>query len=385
MYKISQLAEEFGLSRSTLLYYDRIGLLSPSARTQSDYRLYSPSDRKRLSAICSLRQAGLGVKDIRTILASVPDDTSIVIQRRLSEVGDEIRALQIKQRLLAGMLKARGEGGPESTVNKEMFVAMLRAAGMDDAAMKRLHAEFERRAPEAHHAFLLSLGIPEKEALLIRSWSADFDRDADGRSNIVKGKDCPMDSFLRSTEYIDWQHHAVQAKARELAAGATDKADIVRRCFEFVRDEIRHSWDFRLNPVTYRASEVLEHGTGYCYAKSHLLAALLRANGIPAGLCYQRLSRGDGGPPYCLHGLNAVYLEEYGWYRIDARGNKPGVQAEFCPPVERLAFPVLGPDEADLPDILPEPLAVVVKVLTEHATVEEVYENLPDVELRNCR
>jgi SAM-dependent methyltransferase len=53
-----------------------------------------------------------------------------------------------------------------------MFVAMLRAAGMDDAAMKKLHVEFEKREPEAHHAFLLSLGISEKEALLIRRWSA---------------------------------------------------------------------------------------------------------------------------------------------------------------------------------------------------------------------
>lgn len=63
---------------------------------------------------------------------------------------------------------------------------------------------------------------------------------------------------------------------------------------DFVRDQIRHSADYRPNPVTCKASEVLRHGTGYCYAKSHLLAALLRANGVPAGLCYQRLSVGDG-------------------------------------------------------------------------------------------
>ena len=190
-----------------------------------------------------------------------------------------------------------------------------------------------------------------------------------------------MDIFLASSEYIDWQHPLITAKAGELAAGAGDPVEIARRCFEFVRDEIRHSWDFRQNPVTCRASDTLIHATGYCYAKSHLLAALLRANGIPAGLCYQRLSRGDSGPPYCLHGLNAVWLEGYGWYRIDARGNKPGVDAQFCPPSERLAFPVRAPDEADLPEILPEPLPEVVRVLTTCATVEEVYENLPDVVL----
>lgn len=188
-----------------------------------------------------------------------------------------------------------------------------------------------------------------------------------------------MIQYLQSSEYIDWQHPAVLAKAMELAFDATDRTDVARRCFEFVRDRIRHSWDYRLNPVTCRASDVLLHGTGYCYAKSHLLAALLRANGIPAGLCYQQLSIGDSGPPYCLHGLTAVWLEQHGWYRIDPRGNKPGIDAQFCPPVERLAFAGNGCLEADLPEIWMEPLPAVIRVLTEYGTVEEVYEHLPDI------
>ena len=102
------------------------------------------------------------------------DDTTAVLQHRLRQVGMEIQALQTQQRLLAGMLKLNGEGGPESAVDKEMFVAMLRADGMDDAAMKQLHGEFERRAPQAHHNFLLSLGISENEALQIRKWSVDY-------------------------------------------------------------------------------------------------------------------------------------------------------------------------------------------------------------------
>jgi DNA-binding transcriptional MerR regulator len=172
MYRISELAQLFGLSRSTLLYYDRIGLLSPSARSGAGYRQYSPADRARLESICSLRRAGMDIEGIRAILATADDDTTAVLRRRLDEIGGEIEALRTKQHLLAGMLKVQGEGGPGATVNKEMFIAMLRAAGMDDAAMKKLHVEFERREPDAHHAFLLSLGIPEKEALLIRTWSA---------------------------------------------------------------------------------------------------------------------------------------------------------------------------------------------------------------------
>jgi len=124
------------------------------------------------------------------------------------------------------------------------------------------------------------------------------------------------------------------------------------------------AWDYRINPVTCKASEVLTHGTGYCYAKSHLLAALLRANAIPVGLCYQRLTVESAGPPYCLHGLNTAYLGQYGWYRIDARGNKPSVLADCCPPIEKLAFPVIDPLERDFPEIWAEPLPLVVNALT---------------------
>jgi transglutaminase-like putative cysteine protease len=186
-----------------------------------------------------------------------------------------------------------------------------------------------------------------------------------------------MNAYLRSTEVIDWKNLAVLAQAQALSGGTP--LEVAQRCFEWVRDEIRHSYDYHLNPVTCTASEVLAARTGYCYAKSHLLAALLRANGIPAGLCYQRLTAYEEGQ-YSLHGLNAVYLPEYGWYRVDARGNKPGVDAQFVPPVERLAFRPSEAGEADFTAILSDPLAIVVERLRSCATWDAVSENLPDIE-----
>jgi hypothetical protein len=189
-----------------------------------------------------------------------------------------------------------------------------------------------------------------------------------------------MNKYLASSKYIDWEHPDILAKAKDLTNGATIKEHIAQRCFEFVRDEIRHSWDYKQNPVTCIASEVLKHRTGYCYAKSHVLAALLRANKIPAGLCYQRLTVTED-PPFCLHGLNAIYLDDYGWYRIDPRGNKPGVSTEFCPPEEKLAFPIITPGEADLPEIWTEPLPLVTDILTSCSTYKEIAKSLPDIEL----
>ena len=121
-----------------------------------------------------------------------------------------------------------------------------------------------------------------------------------------------------------------------------------------------------------------------------MLAALLRASGIPAGFCYQRLSIDGNGPPFSLHGLNAVWLPEHGWYRIDARGNRQGndntkktirIDAQFTPPIERLAFRIEHPGEVDLPEIWPEPLTVVITALRSHETVESLFNNLPDLAL----
>jgi len=187
--------------------------------------------------------------------------------------------------------------------------------------------------------------------------------------------------FLANTDVIDWQYESIQRIAAQLTDPSAGVLETAKRCFEWVRDNIRHSCDHRLNPVTCSASEVLAHGTGYCYAKSHLLTALLRANDIPAGFCYQRLSIDDTGPPFCLHGLNAIHLPEVGWYRVDARGNREGICAEFCPPNEQLAFPIQLPGEKDFPEILPAPLQAVVDALRSQNTWDAMLANLPDVEV----
>lgn len=188
-----------------------------------------------------------------------------------------------------------------------------------------------------------------------------------------------LDSYLASKDVIDWQHQEVIALAKRLGKGAAHSIEAAQRCFEWVRDEIEHSTDHGRCEVTCRASEVLAARTGFCYAKSHLLAALLRANGIPAALCYQRLSLDGAGPPFCLHGLNAVYLPDHGWYRVDARGNKPAVDAQFTPPIERLAFAVTLPGEADVPGRYAEPLPEVLEVLRRFNTATAVAANLPDL------
>jgi len=188
-----------------------------------------------------------------------------------------------------------------------------------------------------------------------------------------------MKEFLISSPYIDCDHPAIRQLAAQLATGVQSERELAQRTFAWVRDRIKHCLDCHTSALPLKASDVLAAGTGFCYAKSHLLAALLRANRIPAGLSYQRLSLSGSGAPYCLHGLNAVYLTEYGWYRVDPRGNRSDIDAQFCPPTERLAFALHDSHEFEVPGIFAAPLPLVVNTLKRYRKVEDALPHLPDI------
>jgi len=189
--------------------------------------------------------------------------------------------------------------------------------------------------------------------------------------------------YLEATDIIDFGYEksrAVTDLSYDITAYSKDKVDYVKNAFEYVRDKIHHSADIVGKTVTCKASEVLMAKEGSCYAKSHLLAAILRCSQIPTGFCYQRLILDDKTALYyILHGLNAVYIEDINkWIRLDARGNKPGVNAQFSLEQEHLAFPVrIEMGEEDMPVILAEPDKNVVRSLTEYKTVEALWANLP--------
>jgi transglutaminase-like putative cysteine protease len=182
--------------------------------------------------------------------------------------------------------------------------------------------------------------------------------------------------FLRPSTVVDFEEQSVAALARSLSD--EDVLVTTERCFTWVRDEVQHSIDHPTPTVTCAASEVLRERTGLCYAKSHLLVALLRANGIASGFVYQRLTVSGPNPPFCLHGLVGVWLPEHGLYRIDPRGNRAGIDARFAPPEEHLAFTNAHEGEQLFPGVHAEPLPVVVDALTRHTDMRALIEDLPD-------
>ncbi|MGF1569551.1 MAG: transglutaminase family protein [Nodosilinea sp.] len=186
--------------------------------------------------------------------------------------------------------------------------------------------------------------------------------------------------YLTPSAVIDWQHPTILPLAKSLTQSISSVPEQVRVVYEWVRDRISHTYDIGGHRVTCTASEVLHQGHGFCFAKAHLLAALLRSCGIPTGFCYQRLVFDDAQPDrFTLHGLNAVYLAELNrWVRLDARGNKPGVQAEFFWNGEQLAY-LIRPhlDEADYPTIYPQPQPKIITALRAHPTAEALIAHLP--------
>lgn len=166
--------------------------------------------------------------------------------------------------------------------------------------------------------------------------------------------------YLAADEVIESTAPAVVQLASQLRSAHSNDIDFARAAFEWVRDNIAHSVDAEDSRVTLTATEVLHEGVGLCFAKSHLLTAVLRAQGIPAGLCYQRLADDDS---HIVHGLIAAHLNGE-WHRQDPRGNKNGVDAQFSLTTEQLAWPV-DPEqgEIDYPHVHTSPARVVIECL----------------------
>lgn len=175
MKTVRQIAQAFGLSRATLLYYDRVGLLRPFHRTAAGHRLYSAEDERRLARIRELRTAGMPLDEIDAVLepdARFRGSLEEALHRRLAGLNGEISALRRQQQVVLALLKQPGAAGRSRVMTKERWVALLAAAGLDEADRERWHREFERQSPEAHQDFLESLGIETDEIRRIRAWSA---------------------------------------------------------------------------------------------------------------------------------------------------------------------------------------------------------------------
>jgi transglutaminase-like putative cysteine protease len=172
------------------------------------------------------------------------------------------------------------------------------------------------------------------------------------------------ESYLRHSDVVDYDDVTVRQLAGSVAGGSD--VDVLQAAFELVRDRFPHSFDAGAEAgIACSAPDVVRLGHGLCYAKSHLLAAILRCNGIPTGFCYQRMKSEQGG--FVLHGFNAVCVGDR-WVRIDARGNNERVHVTFDLEGDMLAYPVdERAGECEYPVVFSKPDAGLLKALRTQA------------------
>ena len=190
-----------------------------------------------------------------------------------------------------------------------------------------------------------------------------------------------IEDYLKCSNVIDFDNKEIIALVDMLFNKSCNELDFIKRAYEFVRDNISHSADINEDVITCSASEVLREGHGICFAKSHLLAALLRCKSVPTGFCYQKLIVDDEKiPVLAYHGLNGIYLKDYQkWIRLDARGNRSDVNAQFSIEKEQLAFSVRSQmGEEDNFIIYPDPDTNILKNLRKNKTRTVLWNNLPN-------
>jgi hypothetical protein len=190
-----------------------------------------------------------------------------------------------------------------------------------------------------------------------------------------------LSRYLDYTEIIDYDNSIIINFIDSLNLSRYKEVDKVRYLFEYVRDEISHSFDINGSIITCKASEVLANKQGICYAKSNLFAALLRAIKIPCGFGYQRIILDDTKYNWLvLHGYNFVHITEKNkWIKFDPRGNNDEVNVQFSLDRDCLAFPIRTiKSESDENVNHPEPKKSVIESLKISKTINELIDNLPN-------
>ena len=169
MLTISKLAKHFGISRTTILYYEKEGLLLPKIRSENGYRWYGEEEQSRLSFIVNYRANGLPINAIKRLLEQGMSGSQFELLRSHFEtLSAEICRLQIQQRAMISMMQ-EPEILKNNNVTKAMWVDIMIKSGFDEAGMQNWHRHYENVAPDKHLEFLRSLGIGEEEINKIRS------------------------------------------------------------------------------------------------------------------------------------------------------------------------------------------------------------------------
>ncbi|WP_413662048.1 MerR family transcriptional regulator [Microbulbifer sp. ZKSA004] len=172
MLTVTELARHCGISRATILYYEREGILAPTRRSDNGYRWYGQNETRRLEAIVAYRSYGLSLNDIKRLLdGQNTSSQSRILEDHFYQLESEIHKLKEQQRAIVALLKEPSLL-KDQMVTKNRWVEIMRAAGFDEDSMLAWHHKFEEMEPEQHQRFLESLGMKPEEIKSTRGFKA---------------------------------------------------------------------------------------------------------------------------------------------------------------------------------------------------------------------
>jgi len=168
MYTIGELTKDFGLSRSTILYYDKIGLLKPTERAKNNYRRYSDEDRLILADIIRYRETGISLEDIRKLLDMNRTNITEILTDRLKHIQTEMKSLKKQEVMIIEVMINEVAENMTAPFNRVSWTNLLRNIGYSDEDMYEWHKNFEMDNPIRHMAFLKALGFTDEKISAFR-------------------------------------------------------------------------------------------------------------------------------------------------------------------------------------------------------------------------
>jgi MerR family transcriptional regulator, thiopeptide resistance regulator len=193
MRQVGELARETGLTVRTLHHYDQIGLLSPSRRSATGYRLYGSEDIARLQQIRSLRLLGFSLDDIRALLDQPNHSPLHVIELHLNRLREQMALQQtLVERLeaLAARVAASEEPQADDIVRAIEVMTMTehghkyyspeqmeqlekRREAVGDERIRQVEAEWPQLIAEMRSAYERGIDPGDQHVQdLVRRWQA---------------------------------------------------------------------------------------------------------------------------------------------------------------------------------------------------------------------
>lgn len=173
MLTVTKLAKQFNISRTTILHYEKEGLLTPASRSDNGYRRYGSHEIARLELIVNYRSFGISIPEIKELLSKTRDNRQQqILRNQFNNLEQEVQKLRLQQLAIVNYLEAP-ELLKSNNMTKEKWTDIMRSSGLNDDDMRNWHRQFERLQPEAHREFLESLQIEESEIDRIRAWSRE--------------------------------------------------------------------------------------------------------------------------------------------------------------------------------------------------------------------